>query len=302
MVSAAAKIVFNAASGAHLRTLVAREDSVVATSRFESTTWSAMTLGPPLGGAAIGLLGPVVTVIADAASYLLSALGILAIPAPEQPPRRDRAVRMRAHDLLVGWRHLFGDPTLRPLFLNAVVVNGFIMAVEPLCAVLMLGELGFPPWQYGLAFAAPCLGGLVASRFAGRLVARHGHHRVLRVTGTLRACCTVGLAAVVPGTPGLVLVITVQFVLVVACGLFNPALAARRLELTPTELTARTLTAWSITTSAGIAVLTALWGLLAEGVGTRTAIALAGGLLLVTPLLLPRREPAPEPQEAAAEP
>jgi nitrate reductase NapE component len=32
------------------------------------------------------------------------------------------------------------------------------MATEPLIAVLMLGRLGFAPWQFGLAFAAPCIG------------------------------------------------------------------------------------------------------------------------------------------------
>ena len=38
----------------------------------------------------------------------------------------------------------------------------------------------------------------------------------------------------------------------------------------------------------GIAALTALWGLLAGLIGPRAAIAVAGILLLVTPLLLPR--------------
>ena len=62
-----------------------------------------------------------------------------------------------------------------------MLVNGLIMATAPLLAVLMLGELGFAPWQYGLAFAAPCVGGLLGSRLARRLVARFGQHRVLRV-------------------------------------------------------------------------------------------------------------------------
>lgn len=56
---------------------------------------------------------------------------------------------------------------------------------------------------------------------------------------------------------------------------------------------ARTLTAWSISTSAAIAALTAAWGLLAAATTPRTAIALAGALLLASPLLLPRREHAP---------
>lgn len=67
---AAAKIAFNAASGANLETLVRPEDLLVANSRFESTTWTALVVGPPLGGAAVGLVGPVTTVMADAVSWL----------------------------------------------------------------------------------------------------------------------------------------------------------------------------------------------------------------------------------------
>src|SRR6185437_1237507 len=83
----AAKIAFRAASGAYLKTLVAPEHLLVANGRFESTTWSATVVGPPLGGAAIGLFGPVVTVVADAVSYLLSALGITAIGGRDEAPR-----------------------------------------------------------------------------------------------------------------------------------------------------------------------------------------------------------------------
>ena len=85
-VVAAAKIAFNAASGAHLKALVRPDDLLVANARFESTNWSSIAVGPPLGGAAIGLFGPVTTVVADALSYLLSALGITAIRGrPSRP-------------------------------------------------------------------------------------------------------------------------------------------------------------------------------------------------------------------------
>ena len=59
VVVAAADIAFKAAGGACLKALVPPEDLLVANARFESTTWTATVLGPPLGGAAIGLLGPV---------------------------------------------------------------------------------------------------------------------------------------------------------------------------------------------------------------------------------------------------
>ncbi|GAA0594820.1 MFS transporter [Streptomyces crystallinus] len=293
VVTAAADIAFKAASGAYLKALVPQRDLLVANSRFESTTWTATTVGPPLGGAAIGLLGPVTTVVADAVSYLLSALGIRAIGGTEPHPAPKAAARLRAGDLLAGWRHILAHPTLRPLFLNTLAVNGLIMAAEPLMAVLLLGDLGFAPWQYGLVFASPCVGGLIGSRLARPLTARFGQHRVLFTAGVLRACWPVGLAFVGPGVAGIVLIVTVQLGLVTCCGLFNPVLATYRLEHTDPAKVTRTLAAWSISSSAAIATLTAGWGLLASATSPRTAIAAAGILLLATPLLLPRRAAMP---------
>ncbi len=292
IVVAAASITSRAASGACLKSLVRPGDLVVANARFESTTWTAVMLGPPLGGLAIGLFGPVITVVADAASYLLSAAGIRAIGGTEPRPARSEAPRLRARDLIEGWRYIFDHPTLRPLCLNTVLVSGLIMATAPLIAVLMLGQLGFAPWQYGLAFAVPCVGGLVGSRLAERLVERYGRHRVLLATGALRACWPIGLAFIRPGTPGLLLVIFVELGLIACMGVFNPVLSSYRLEQTPSDRVARMLSAWSITSKGAVALLTALWGVLAAVTSPRTAIATAGVLLLATPLLLPRREHA----------
>jgi MFS family permease len=312
VIVAAAKIAFGAASGACLKTVVRPEDLLVANGRFESTTWSATVLGPPLGGAAIGLFGPVTTVLADAVSYLLSAgliwAGLIRAGRKragrkraggsgghETPPARTGVPRLRVGDLSDGWRYILTHRALRPLFFNTLGVNGLIMATAPLIAVLMLGRLGFAPWQYGLAFAAPCVGGLLGSRLASRLVTRFGRHRVLLTAGVLRACWSLGLAFIRPGAAGIVLVIAVQFGLVTCMSVFNPVFATYRLEHTEKDRIARTLSAWSVTSSASVAALTALWGLLASIAGLRAAIAIAGLLLLATPLLLPRHDHAPEP-------
>ncbi|MFB7778180.1 MFS transporter [Streptomyces bauhiniae] len=306
MVVAAADLTFTAASGAHLKSLVPRAGLLTATSRFESTTWTATVLGPPLGGAAVGLFGPLVTVAANALSFLLSALGIRAVKGTEPAPPREPG-RPRAADLLDGWRHLLTSPELRPLFLNTVLVNGLIMAQAPPLAVLMLGPLGFAPWGYGLAFAVPCLGGLLGSRLARPLAARYGRRRVLLTSGVLRACWPVGLAFVRPGVPGLVLVMAVELCLITCAGVFNPVLAAERLERTPDDRVARTLSAWSVSTKTGTAALTALWGLLAALTGPRTAIAAAGVLLLATAPMLRslatgRPSPASVPPSPAGPP
>ncbi|MFG2041411.1 MFS transporter [Dactylosporangium sp. NPDC048998] len=302
-VVAAAKIAFNAAGGAYLKALVRPDDLLVANARFESTTWSSIAVGPPLGGAAIGLFGPVTTVVADALSYLLSALGITAIRGHEEHPRRTEQRRVRTGELLDGWRHLLTHSGLRALYLNNLLVSGLIMATEPLLAVLLLRQLEFPPWQYGLAFAAPCIGGLIGSRLARRVVARYGQHRILRTVGTLRAVWLIGLAFVQPGVAGLATVMAVELAIIVSMSLYNPVLATYRLEHTPKDRIARTLSAWSISSSASIAILSALGGLLADATSPRTAITVAGLLILASPLLLPRRQgPAPELETARVQP
>jgi hypothetical protein len=116
-----------------------------------------------------------------------------------------------------------------------------------------------------------------------------GRNRVLMVFGALRACWSCGLAFVGPGAPGLLLVIAIQLGLVTSMGVFNPVFATFRLEHTPDDRIARTLSAWTVSSKATVAALTALWGLLAALTSPRAAIALAGVLMLCTPLLLPRR-------------
>ncbi|HEY9241588.1 MAG TPA: MFS transporter [Streptosporangiaceae bacterium] len=288
VIVAAAKIAFSAASGAFLKTIVPGPDLLVANSRFESTSWTATVLGPPLGGAMIGFLGPVVTTAADAVSYLLSAAGITAIGGHEAHPERPEAARLRAADLLDGWRYILAHPVLRRLLANSILVGGLILATEPLISVLMLGQLHFAPWQYGLAFAASGVGGLIGARMARRLAARFGRHRVMVTAGTLAAGWPVWLAFIRPGVAGLVLVIAVQFVLVTCLGVYNPLNATYRLEQTGQDRVARVLSAWQVTKNLTIAALTALWGGLATLTSPRIGIAVAGLLLLGTPLLLPR--------------
>ncbi|MFZ3492606.1 MFS transporter [Streptomyces sp. 5.8] len=301
VVVGAADIAFTAAGGACLKALVRPDDLLVANGRFESTTWTATMLGPPLGGVAITVFGPVMTVVGNAVSYLLSAAGIRAIGGEEPRPAAPAGApaRLRFRDLFEGWRYILADPELRPLFANTILVNGLIMATAPLLAVLMLGPLGFTPWQYGLAFAVPCAGGLLGSRLAPRLVERFGQHRVMITAGVLRACWLPWLAFVHSGTGGLVLVMAVEFGLITCMGVFNPVFATRRLALTPPDRVARVLSAWSVTSKASIAALTALWGLLAAFTDPRTALATAGVLAMATPLLLPRRDRTARPKQEA---
>ncbi|WP_432108981.1 MFS transporter [Streptomyces sp. AA1529] len=300
VVCGTAGIAFTAASGAYLKHLVDADRLLAANGRFEGTNWLATATGPPLGGMLVALLGPVVTVAADALGHLLSALGLLRIRGTDTAAPRAAAGRLRAADLASGWRFILHDRVLRRLFVNSMTVNGLIMATGPLLAVLLLGRYHFPAWQYGLAFGVPALGGFVGARLSAPLAARHGPHRVLLVSGWLRSLFPVGLALTRPGVPGLLTVLTVEALLIFSAGVFNPLNTTERLRRAPTGRVAQVLSAWSISSKLAQAAFILAWGALGTLTGPLTAITVAGLLLLGTPLLLPRRMSGPEDPSGAA--
>ncbi|MFI7070853.1 MFS transporter [Micromonospora sediminicola] len=300
VVCGAAGIAFGAASGAYLKHLVPGERLLVANARFEGTSWVATAVGPPVGGALVGLIGPVVTVAADALSYLLSAFAVRRIRGDDVAAPRAAGARLTGADLVRGWRFIRHDRFLRRLFLNSVLVGGLIMATAPLLAVLLLGDYHLAAWQYGLAFGVPALGGLVGARLSAPLVRRHGRHRVMIVSGWLRAVFPLGLAFVGPGVSGLLTVIVVEALLITCMGVFNPIHATERLRRTPPDHAAQVLTAWSVSSRLTQAVLMLAWGVLATRVGPLAAITVSGVLLLATPLLLPRPEAGRRPEADAA--
>ena len=220
VIVAAADIAFRAASGAYLKVACAAGETAGCerTVRVHDLDGDLARLLRSEGRRS-SIFGPVTTVVVDAISYLLSRdrdpsdrrrrAGALFAP---MPCGSDSATCSK------GGGYILAHPTLRPLFLNTTLVNGLIMATSPLVAVLMLGQLGFKPWQYGLAFGAPCVGGLIGSRLARPLVARFGQHPVMLGAGVLRACWSIGLAFIHPGIAGIVLIIAVQFGLVTCMG------------------------------------------------------------------------------------
>ena len=98
------------------------------------------------------------------------------------------------------------------------------------------------------------------------------------------------------------MVIVLQLGVITSISVFNPVLAAYRLENTARDRISRTLSAWSVSSNATIAVLTALWGVLASFTGPRIAIGAAGVLLLATPLALPRRDGVTQERPASLAP
>ena len=285
-----ANIVFGAASGAHLKSLVSDAQRVEANSRFETTFWTATSVGPPLGGLLISWLGATFTLLLDAVSFLLSALGIRALRSQEPPPQIARHDQHWRRDLTTGWRYIFGHRGLRALFWNSALFGGCIMLASPLLAVLMLRDLGLAPWQYGLALGIPGVGGILGSLCTTPLARRFGDRMVLLVFGVLRTLW-LGFIAIAPsGTVGIVVIIVAESLLLFSAGVFNPTFVTYRMRATADSHMARVATAWSISSKTVQPIFIVAGGVLAAMTTTRFAIGTAAVLLLCSGLLLPWRE------------
>lgn len=280
-------IVFNAANGAHLKALVPASQRVRANSRFETTFWTASIVGAPVGGVLISTFGTTITLTIDAAGYLLSALGIRGLTTPEPAPTSERPERHWFTEIRSGWSYIFDQPILRRLFWNAMIFGGALLLTTPLTALLMLRELGFSPWQYGLALGLPCLGGLLGSLCAPKLAARFTARVVLLGFGTLRTCWLGLFLLAGPDMSGLVIIMAADTLLLFCAGVFNPVFAAYRMNHTADDHMARVGTAWSISAKSFQPAFIALGGVIAAVAGTRIAIGFAAVALLASSALLP---------------
>ncbi|MGK5681408.1 MFS transporter [Actinoplanes sp. URMC 104] len=290
VVQAVGAILFASASGAHLKALVGPGDRDAANGRFEATFWTAYSAGPAIGGALTSVLGVAWTIGADAVSFLLSALGVRSLRTPEPDPPVRAGTGSRLCEIAGGWRYLAAHRGLRPLFLNAQVFAGPMMAASPLLTVLMLRDLGFAPWQYGLAWGVACAGGVLGALALRPLTDRFGRRRVLLASGVGRALWLWLLAFLPGGVTGLVVMMVVEFLALFLTGVFNPAFASYRMTETEDGYLSRVIACWSITSRTVQPICIALGGALAAVTSVRAALLVCGLGVLASSALLPWRE------------
>ncbi|WP_192498667.1 MFS transporter [Ornithinimicrobium pratense] len=278
----------NTASSAHLKALVGVDQRTAAASWIDTTQWITATAGPPIGSSLLAAVGPTVTVTLNAIAFLASALGISRIRRPEPAPPPRAPDHHWRREVSTGWRFILGHPTLRPLFINAMVFGAMIAASSPLIMYLMLDDLGLPAWLFGLALGVPALGGLVGALLAPRLERLVSNRDGLMVVlGAARAVWLIPIAFAPPGLAGAAVIIVCDTLLLVCAGAFNPLFVAHRFAVIPDELMARVSAAWTITNRMIWPISITALGALATLSSTRAAIAAAGIGLLTSALWLP---------------
>jgi MFS family permease len=166
----AAGVVQPPAVAASTPRLVAAADLQRANAARAAVGQGAIVVGPALGALVLAVSSPAIAIVANAASFLASAVAVAAIPAgPAFHPARDAAAGTSVlTELRDGVDALRGAPSALRV-VAADVVCSAVYGILTVTLVLVALEAGAGPGGYGLLLGAFGVGGLAGAAVAGRL-------------------------------------------------------------------------------------------------------------------------------------
>jgi hypothetical protein len=186
LLSATAFVWFDAANFGAVPTLVGRGHLIAANSALWTASTMADIVGPALAGLCVVLVGPTLTISADATSYAFSALSLALIPRAFQHLRQDEGraqswSRRALTDIGEGLRFLWHHPlvrTLTTLGIGNALTAGAVQGLLVVYGIRALGLSTADP-RIGLLFGAGAVGALLANLLLPVLVK---HIAVGRIT------------------------------------------------------------------------------------------------------------------------
>jgi MFS family permease len=294
---AGAAEVFSATAGqVFLPTVLPADQLAAGNARLQGGASAAQVAGPGLAGLLAHLGGPVTALVADAASFLVSAAATLGFKA------RDRCTPDPGHESLaaaarVGLRFLARDPYLRVMASAGSAANFALTAYQTVLILFLVREVGLGVGAIGLLLSVASLGGVAGAALSGPVARRLGSARglfALEVASGLSALLIplttggAGLAWLVFGNAGVA-------AFVVAGNVIG---ASFRQRYCPAELLGRVTATMRMVNYGTMPVAAVVAGVLATAVGLRTTmwigtagVVAAALLLLVGPLTRSRDLP-----------
>jgi MFS family permease len=147
--------------------VVPRRDVVDANSKLSASRALSFVVGPSIAGFLVQLLTAPVTLLADAMSFIGSALFLGRIRT-EEPPAADRE-ESALESLRSGFRYVFGDELIRPSLFCTATINLFNYVFHAIFILYATKTLGVEPGLLGLVLGAGAVGGIVGAFMAVRV-------------------------------------------------------------------------------------------------------------------------------------
>src|SRR5436190_13286612 len=276
--------------------LLDRSDYVAGSSLLNGSRALSLVGGQGLGGILVQLLTAPVALLADAASFLASALFLRRVDAPEAEPDPDRGGGLGA-----GIRFIVRTPVMRASLAATATLNLFNFAFFAIFVLYATRTLGVRPATLGLVLGVGAIGGVVGSLITNRLSRRAGIGAAV-VAGFVLFPAPLLLVPLAGGPRPLVLALLglAEFGSGLGVMILDIALGALFAALVPDPLRARVSGAYMLVNYGVRPFGALLGGALGGAIGLRptlwiaTAGALAGVLWLI-PSPVPRLRALPQP-------
>jgi MFS family permease len=279
-----------------------REDYVDANALLNGSRAFSYVAGPSIGGILVQVLSAPAALLADAFSFVGSALFLGRIRAQEPP--LEPAVGGMWAQAKEGMRFILGDRILRPTLASVATLNFFNFVFAALFILYVTQELHVRAGTLGIVLGAAAIGGLLGASVAGRLGRRFGVGPVF-VLGMVLFPAPLLLVPLAAGPKPVVLALlfTAEFLSAVGVMILDINAGAIITALTPHRLRSRAAGAFRFV-NYGVRPLGALvGGALGSAFGLRPTLwfaAAAGvlGVLWLVPspvaklLELPEEDPA----------
>ncbi len=294
--------VFSVANSTLFPALVRPSQYVAANSLVNGSRAGAYVVGPSLSGGLVQLLSAPFALVADALSYLASALFLGRIAPTEPPPEAPGRGRV-----LAGLRFLARSSTVRTTLLATATLNFFNFMFAALFILYATTALGISAGLLGAIVGAGAIGALLGSVLTGRIVRCIGIGPTYAVSLILFPAPLMLIPLAGGGRPiVLALLFAAEFCAGFGVMLLDIAVGSIHAAAVPNRMRARVAGAFR-TVNYGIRPLGALaGGGLGTAIGLRPTlwIATAGALLgilwlLPSPLLRLRELPSAEDSAAA---
>lgn len=302
----AAAVLFDIADNAYLPSLIERTALMEGNAKLNATESLAEIGGPAIAGALFQAFTAATAIVANAATYLLSAVVLATIRATEPAPRPPATPHTVVQDIAVGAAAVFRHALVRPIFLMIATATFFGSFFAALYVLFAIETLDLSPAMLGVTIAIGGGGALVGA-FAGPALSRRfgiGATIVLASFGCGLATLLIPLADG-PPVAAMALLMTAQFFgdgLAVAAAI---AAVSLRQSVLPNDVMGRVGALFHVGTGLAAVAGAVAGGLLAVPFGMRQTLLIGAlGLIaaplwgLVSPLARLRAIPAAEDRTA----
>lgn len=181
LLAGAARVFFTTAYVVYLPVLVSADDLMEGNAKLQGSQSVASISGRGLAGLAAQAVGEATSLLFNAGSFLVSAVCLLAIRAPDtrQADAPARSSSLRA-DISYGLAYLWRNPLLRILAIWPAISNLAYGGVIAISVVFLVRVAHLGAAEIGFLLAIGNIGGLGGALIARRLANRVGTARVLQ--------------------------------------------------------------------------------------------------------------------------